>query len=443
MNTEQGPSDQESARRFQRWVVDATRERVQFTSVLMIFVFVMAIALEQLATSSDFNKAPGARWMPVQLFACVLCWAQLRWLAIARRHPALIAAIFYSVVSGIGGYYLASLGGFEGPFFYSAYMIAPLIVFLPIQLGTRILLSLSIVGSFVAAYLLPNPGYFSYPLIHIPATYLILGNVVAVALGHWGYRLARDRFFLRELLEHYNLQLSAKVDRKTGEVRALIERLQTTRDAERAELARALHDELGQLIVGARMEISNLERRFKDRSRVDPSQELDFLVEIVEGLDSSSRTLISSLRARDAPKPLRERLGVMIESIQRGGGLKVSLAMDLGDIVLSHEIDEAVFRTAQEALTNTLKHARARSAKVELGITEAKAGGAALLLTVRDDGRGFILGTMTGGQRESEGLGLVGMRERLSALGGQVTTDSSSQGTTIAAHIPLPSLAGA
>ncbi len=407
----------------------------------MVFVFSLAFAVELFVDSEEVERAAGTDWLPVQLLACVVCWLCMHYMSFRRWHPAIVATPFYSLVSGIGGYYLASLGGFDGPFFYSSYMIAPLLVFLPFPMGIRVGMSVTIVCCFVAAYLIPHPEYLSYPLLHIPITYLVTGNIVSIALGHWGYKLARERFMLSELLSQYNSRLNDKVEQKTDEVTTLLSRMEHIRDSERADLARALHDDLGQLIVGARMEITNLERRFNADNDRDSVQELDFLAEIVEGLNSSSRTIIHGLRERDDNLPLVSKLESLVQLIDKRFPLTTSLRIQNGAEELSGPENEFVYRTCQEALTNIVKHSGASEASIELSTSvHGENSGLELSLQITDNGRGFVVLEPPRSQSPDAGLGLKGMRERTSQLGGTLTINSAHTGTKITAIIPLSDL---
>jgi two-component system, NarL family, sensor histidine kinase UhpB len=123
-------------------------------------------------------------------------------------------------------------------------------------------------------------------------------------------------------------------------------------------------------------------------------------------------------------------------SIRRGrtarrGGPRCELTL-LGDPATPPDgaVSTAVFRILQESLINAVRHARARAVHVTLDL-----GAEAILLTVRDDGVGL-------GEPGAGGMGLLGMRERALALGGQLTIESAEgAGTTV--RLPLPMAVGA
>ena len=104
----------------------------------------------------------------------------------------------------------------------------------------------------------------------------------------------------------------------------------------------------------------------------------------------------------------------------------------LGDDRLPPEVETALYRVVQEALTNVVKHAGAGHASIVLGRRD---GG--VTVVVEDDGRGFAAGEV-----RDDALGLVGMRERLALLGGTLTVESTADaGTSVVAYVPLAQVA--
>jgi signal transduction histidine kinase len=118
----------------------------------------------------------------------------------------------------------------------------------------------------------------------------------------------------------------------------------------------------------------------------------------------------------------------------RSEGLEVGLEEALGDERLPPELETTLFRVAQEALTNVRKHARAAAVHVVLDRS-----GKAVRLMVRDEGRGFRPDEATKSNGPGERVGLSGMRERLSLLGGRFDLQSEpGSGTTVTAEVDLP-----
>jgi signal transduction histidine kinase len=123
--------------------------------------------------------------------------------------------------------------------------------------------------------------------------------------------------------------------------------------------------------------------------------------------------------------PAIERL---VETVAEQSGLDFDLQSQLADERLPTDAETALYRIAQEALTNILKHADARHVTVLMSQTNRVAR-----LSVQDDGRGFDPGDVGGG-----GVGLIGMRERMALVGGRLTIESTEgAGTMLTAEVPL------
>lgn len=200
-------------------------------------------------------------------------------------------------------------------------------------------------------------------------------------------------------------------------------------EAERARWARELHDETLQSLATLRLTLAAGERTR------EPEKMAGVLRNAIEQLEAdiaTLRTLITELR----PAAL-DHLGVdaavrgLAERMARAGlevDVSVELASEQGQAGerLIPELETAVYRLVQEALTNAIRHGHARRAVVE--ITEAHDD---VNLTVRDDGAGFDPATKT------DGFGLLGMRERVELLNGTLTiTSAPGHGTTVAAAFP-------
>jgi signal transduction histidine kinase len=200
-------------------------------------------------------------------------------------------------------------------------------------------------------------------------------------------------------------------------------------EGERRRWARELHDETLQSLSALRIGLSAAGRSERPEAlRQAVAQAVDQLEEGIANL----RGLITDLR----PAALDE-LGVqaaveaLAERAGRGGmdvDVSVELAYEQGREPTRHiaELETAVYRIVQEALTNASKHGQAKRAVVEIGEDSAS-----VHLSVRDDGRGFDP------NEETEGFGLLGMRERVELLGGELSVNSTpGQGAVVRASIP-------
>jgi signal transduction histidine kinase len=121
--------------------------------------------------------------------------------------------------------------------------------------------------------------------------------------------------------------------------------------------------------------------------------------------------------------PALERLG---DTFQQKSGITVHFEAQLGEQRLPAETETALYRIVQEALTNVAKHSGAANVSVLLTRKDG-----AVVAVVEDDGRGLAAGAEAG-----DGLGLVGMRERVSLLGGRLALEAGTVGTTVVAEVP-------
>ena len=228
-----------------------------------------------------------------------------------------------------------------------------------------------------------------------------------------------------------NAWLRLKLREKELARQALLESLVRAQEEERGRLARELHDGAGQTLTSLLVRLKTLEKK-NSSAEIQPA--LMGMQEIVSQTIEQIRGLSYRLR----PAALEEfglstALETLVQETAQGSGLAVSCACDLGDQKLPEEIELALYRIAQEALTNTLRHASASEVRLELGLAEA---GAQML--IEDDGVGFDPAHLPGrpGKRH---LGLISMRERAEMLGGSLDVYTAPQkGTTIQVIIPVP-----
>ena len=202
-------------------------------------------------------------------------------------------------------------------------------------------------------------------------------------------------------------------------------------EAERSRWARELHDETLQDLAGLKVLLSGA-RRASDRADVDAA--LEQAIEHVEVGIAALRGLITDLRPASLDELGTEpALRALVERVASTSGLRIDLDVDLayetGRTTARHvpELESTMYRLVQEALTNVVKHAR--TDHVRVAVVE---GDDAVEVTVRDDGAGFDR------EAETEGFGLLGMRERVALVGG--TLDIASQrgaGTTLTARLPV------
>lgn len=213
------------------------------------------------------------------------------------------------------------------------------------------------------------------------------------------------------------------------DLRALSDRIERMREEERTRIARELHDELGQLLTGIKLDFSAALKRLREiKAPGDVVDRLQSAIGQVEIGIAMVRRIASDLR----PALLDHHdLGGAIEhearKIGAQSGIPITVSARL-DVPIEPERATAAFRIFQEAVTNAVRHSRATAITASLSVK-----GRELVLQVRDNGVGM---TKNSQQRE-QSLGLMGMRERARALGGDVRiTSKPGQGTMVAMTLP-------
>ena len=214
----------------------------------------------------------------------------------------------------------------------------------------------------------------------------------------------------------------------------LVEKLLGAQEEERRRVAYEVHDGLAQVAVAAHQNLQAFARRHAPESEKG-RKELDRILSQVRATVSDARRVIANLRPTALDDlGLAAAISLEVERL-REEGYQVDYEERLGSGRLPAEMEIALFRVAQEALTNMRKHAGTRWVSIEL-----RRGDGEVYLGVRDFGRGFdpaALETLGGGPGER--VGIAGMRERVSMLGGELEIQSRpGAGTSITATIPLP-----
>jgi signal transduction histidine kinase len=212
----------------------------------------------------------------------------------------------------------------------------------------------------------------------------------------------------------------------------LVRRLQVAQEEERRRIAYEIHDGLAQVAASAHQHLQT----FADYHAPDSPSERESLertVDLVQRTVREARRLIAGLRPTVLDDfGLAQALRLEVEAL-RGEGWQVTYEEDIGDRRLPSQIETALFRVAQEALTNIRKHAGRAPVSVSL---EQQGDGEAVRLEVRDRGRGF--GPAHERPRPGERVGLLSMQERVALLGGRCAVESQpGEGTRVIAEVPL------
>jgi PAS domain S-box-containing protein len=236
---------------------------------------------------------------------------------------------------------------------------------------------------------------------------------------------------IRDISERKRTEWMGQIYR--DQLRALSARIETMREEERTRLSREIHDELGSMLTGIKMDLRWMEHRldeFGEDRRVNPI--LDKLVATTELVDATVKN-VQRMAAELRPGML-DKLGLPITlqyeatRFKERAGIACRLVVPGEELPLRPEAATAFFRIFQEALTNVARHAKATAVEAEL---QPEADGCRL--EIRDNGQGMAGVDL----RNPKSLGLLGMQERASLLGGGVSfTPRPGGGTVVTVRIP-------
>ena len=205
-------------------------------------------------------------------------------------------------------------------------------------------------------------------------------------------------------------------------------------DRRLAELACDLHDGLLQYVIAARMVNESVRHKLTSASVPVPS-EVDTVEAYLQQAISEGRRLIETLQSADHPsqdpRDLATALRTLVEHLATEGQVRFDLQLD-DEVALAASEREVLFRVAQEAISNIRRHSCATTVDVRL-----QRQGQGVLFEIMDNGRGFDVHDVTQGH-----FGLVSMRQRVEALGGELQIDSQlNRGTRILVRLPTATAA--
>jgi PAS domain S-box-containing protein len=220
------------------------------------------------------------------------------------------------------------------------------------------------------------------------------------------------------------------LEERTSELRNLSSHLLRLQDQERRRIARELHDSLGQYLVALKLNLHALKGR-------QPEADLAWVESetILEKCINETRTISHLLHP-----PLLDEVGFLsaaawyIEGFAKRSGITVTTDLPSSLPRLPEEIEVTLFRTLQESLTNIHRHSESSSAEISLALCNREVS-----LQVRDSGRGISPVILQRFQKSGTGagVGLSGIHERVTDVGGVMEIRSDSQGTLVIVKIPI------
>lgn len=269
-------------------------------------------------------------------------------------------------------------------------------------------------------------------------------------IGELSRSLDAMRIALKKSLDEmqdWNTELEAKVEVRTKQLEdsyreierkeaargELLRKILTAQEEERKRIARELHDETTQSLLGLLMKLEAAGKTPSEASSIDSDMLMDVKNLAVETLDNVRR-IIHDLR----PSVLDD-LG-LLSAIRwyaeaRFGSVAIKARVELTgeDRSLAPEIETALFRVVQEAIANIVRHAEAHNAVISVELEDA-----AVRIEVEDDGKGFDVEAIRRQADKAVGLGLLGMEERIALLGGRFQIESNpGGGTRLVIEVPL------
>ncbi len=232
---------------------------------------------------------------------------------------------------------------------------------------------------------------------------------------------------IREISEHKRAE---EMLRSSGEqLREFAAREEAVREEERARLAREIHDELGQSLTVLKLDLSWL-RSKTFREQKAERQKLNVMMRHVDETIDRVRRIASALRPS-----ILDDLGLaaaiewQLSEYQERAGIRCHFESNTEKLDVKPEISAAIFRVVQEAMTNVVRHAKASN--VHVGMTS---NGGILTMAIRDNGKGITAQQMS----DLRSLGIAGMKERITRIGGQFNIKSRpGKGTRVEIEVPL------
>ena len=254
--------------------------------------------------------------------------------------------------------------------------------------------------------------------MRVEGDYMVIYDELGRIAGHFGIQ--------RDVTDRHQASEQIRVSRE--QLRALASRLQKVREEERTGIAREIHDELGQALTGLKLDIAWMKHRLPKNHEM-----MDHCASIIERID---QTLTSVRRIATELRPsVLDQLGLEAALEWQGQefsartGIEVGIEITTNRQPLPNDLGSSAFRILQESLTNVARHSQATYVTIRLTQTSDL-----LVLEVTDNGVGAPKQPPEG----TKSLGIIGMRERALACGGEFTISGHpDRGTTVTLRIPL------
>jgi len=256
--------------------------------------------------------------------------------------------------------------------------------------------------------------------MRIEGDYMVIYDEQGRIAGHFGIQ--------RDVTDKYKENEQIRTSRE--QLRALATRLQRVREEERTEVARNIHDELGQALTGLKLDISWMKSRLpRDHAMME---QCGSVIQRIDQTLTAVRRIATSLR----PSVL-DQLGLAAalewqgQEFRARTSIEVEMDVSTDGALIPDDLGSSAFRILQESLTNVARHANATRVTIRLQATSS-----VLRLEVKDNGVGISTHCLEA--TDTKSLGVIGMRERALACGGELDIcPNANGGTTVSLRVPL------
>ena len=279
----------------------------------------------------------------------------------------------------------------------------------------------------------------------------MLANDIPQVRGTWRHKKKNGELMMMDITSHritYNnrkailsiaenvtqkLLIEAQLKKSYEDIRMLNTHLQTIREEERADIAREIHDELGQQLTALKMDVSFVNKRLQT-DNAEVHERVDGMLSLIDQTVKIVRRIASDLRPG-----IIDDLGLIaalewqLGEFEKRMGLKTIFNSSVNSIDLQKKVTIGIYRIFQEALTNVARHSNATCVEVFVEQIDN-----IFCLSVKDNGKGFVYDEV----KYKNTLGLLGMTERVRMLNGELAIESSpGKGTTIIIKVPINQIA--
>ena len=361
--------------------------------------------------------------------ACTITLVGLKFVDILRRRPVLFTMVMLTISMAYAGWLFGKSVDMKSPLVYQIYSMPMATILIIVPLGLRILTSTLLTSVYLTAFFMVRPKLFTLYDAGGPIIWLLAAVSGAVVVGHVFYVLLWSNFHKHHLLDKAAQERNRILNRQAEDISALVEQLDSIEERERLNFAQEIHDELGQVLAGLRMEVDHLHMLVDRKNMNRVPESFKRLNKLFDSMNNSIHFIIQKLRPGEL-----EKMGLiaMIErgciTFQKRYGLLCNITINIEEESLSQTQVTNLYRIIQESITNVAKHANASMVDVELSNK-----GDVDILKIRDDGQGFDIQQIKDGT-----FGLAGIRERTRQINGSMQINTAKgKGTEIIITFPV------